>query len=382
MSYHLQYLSRRDQLIDYVKTSVRDNQSIQVAMEEVQKLFDEHYENGKETKEKEVKSKLVDLVPAMKKARFFTKLDILTALKEYDEKYFVSKRKYINMSFREVRHILNTAQVHSISPNIKLITLDADGTLYEDGDNIDETNPVKKVIINLLEANPNLNIAIITAAGYHHQATRYEQRFEHLLQDLSKCDESVRKRFFVMGGECNYCFCPNEKGKLDELKDDEWKLDEMKQWKEEEIEKFLKDVCDKITKVADDINLSYKYKLIKKPRAIGYIPNDPNSRGRAESCDEISLSIRRDLNPPFKFCSFHSNGQVWVDVGNKSLGVKAFQQKFGAKSDETLHIGDQWREVGNDIAARKSSCTLWIVKPKETKFFLELLLSDFKKIKK
>ena len=31
------------------------------------------------------------------------------------------------MSFREVRHILNTAQIHSISSKIKLITLDADG---------------------------------------------------------------------------------------------------------------------------------------------------------------------------------------------------------------------------------------------------------------
>jgi IMP and pyridine-specific 5'-nucleotidase len=34
------------------------------------------------------------------------------------------------MSFREVRHILNTAQIHAISKNIKLITLDADGKIF------------------------------------------------------------------------------------------------------------------------------------------------------------------------------------------------------------------------------------------------------------
>jgi IMP and pyridine-specific 5'-nucleotidase len=168
---------------------------------------------------------------------------------------------------------------------------------------------------------------------------------------------------------------------LVELEDDEWKLDEMKQWKKEDIEQFLKDVSEKIVSVADEINLSYKYKLIKKPMAVGYVPIDLNSRGRAESCDEISLALRRELKPPFKWCSFHSNGQVWVDIGNKSLGVKAFQKKFGVTHQETLHIGDQWREVGNDIAARKSACTLWIVQPKETKFFLELLMSDFEKNK-
>ena len=44
----------------------------------------------------------------------------------------------------------------------------------------------------------------------------------------------------------------------------------MKNWNEKEIEKFLNEVCEKMKSVADEINLSYKYKLIKKPRAIGY----------------------------------------------------------------------------------------------------------------
>jgi hypothetical protein len=40
------------------------------------------------------------------------------------------------------------------------------GTLYDDGANIDEKNPVKKVIVNLLQTNPDLNIAIITAVFF------------------------------------------------------------------------------------------------------------------------------------------------------------------------------------------------------------------------
>jgi hypothetical protein len=46
---------------------VRDNQSIKVAMEEIQNLFDEHYEKSCEhTKNKEpIQSKLSELVASM-----------------------------------------------------------------------------------------------------------------------------------------------------------------------------------------------------------------------------------------------------------------------------------------------------------------------------
>lgn len=378
MSYNPKYLSRRDALVDHFKHLVREKKSILEGIEEAEELFNEHhYLSLKETRP--IESKLAKLIPSLEKAVFFTPLNIKKALEEYDSKYHVSKRRYINISFREIRHILNTAQIHAIAKDIKLITLDADGTLYEDGANIDENNTVKDVIVELLKAKTDLQICIITAAGYHHQSERYEQRFDHLIKDLSKCDKSVYTRFFVMGGECNYCFVPNEKGKLDELKDDEWKTQEMKSWKEDDIKEFLGRVKESILEGAKELNLDYKYKLIEKPNAVGYIPVDTNNRGRSESCDELALRIRREIKPKFyHFCAFHSFGQIWVDVGNKSLGVKAFQEKFKALPNQTLHIGDQWREVGNDIAARKTATTLWIVKPKETLFFLTLLLKDIK----
>jgi hypothetical protein len=46
------------------------------------------------------------------------------------------------------------------------LILNSLGTLYDDGANIDEKNPVKKVIVNLLQTNPDLNIAIITAVFF------------------------------------------------------------------------------------------------------------------------------------------------------------------------------------------------------------------------
>ena len=36
--------------------------------------------------------------------------------------------------------------------------------------------------------------------------------------------------------------------------------------------------------------------------------------------------------------------------------------------------------TGNDIAARQCSTGCWVVNPKETKFFCEMILNDLKKI--
>jgi len=84
----------------------------------------------------------------------FTPLDLVSALHEYNQKYHITERKYVAPTFREIRHIFNTAQgnnslireayrlkksnsfaiaVHAISKQLQLITFDADGTLYEDG---------------------------------------------------------------------------------------------------------------------------------------------------------------------------------------------------------------------------------------------------------
>ena len=51
-----------------------------------------------------------------------------------------------------------------------------------------------------------VNVAIITAAGYPGQVGRYEERLEGLLQVFSNLEvpEETLERFYIMGGECNY----------------------------------------------------------------------------------------------------------------------------------------------------------------------------------
>jgi len=486
MSYQLIYVSHRDPLIEYFKQLVRDYKSIEAGLAQAEKLYNEHYDRGKDqlpssghrrlasfSDKIHVESTLTKVIPKLEKIRFFTPLKIVEALQEYDAKYSLRTRRYINITFREIRHLLNTAQIHAIAPSVKLITLDADGTLYEDGANFESDNPIKTSIIRLLQLRKTLHIAIITAAGYHHDATRYEQRFGQLIKSIATASnnssavksfsssssnttdttniatnqnqeykrtnsssngnvlldasEDIKSRFFIMGGECNYCFTPSNKKSLikpdqieegqlgsadsqnkfedcgidassnsnvktsnftdpatnlDELEGKMWMTDELKMRNEEDVQKFLKEVENLVSNSAKELHLDWKYKFIKKPFAIGYVPLDPNNRGRGESCDEIVLRIRNELKPPFRFCAFHSNGQIWVDIGNKSLGVKVFQQMTQSGPHETIHIGDQWTETGNDIAARKTATSIWVVKPKETRFFLDLLANDFEKLLK
>lgn len=65
------------------------------------------------------------------------------------------------------------------------------------------------------------------------------------------------------------------------------------------------------------------------------------------------------------------------------MAVKALQEKLGLKPVNTLHIGDQWVEkLGNDFSARQSATSLWVTKPSETLFFLQMLLNDLMKLNK
>ena len=36
-------------------------------------------------------------------------------------------------TFKEIRHIMNIATVHAVAPILKMVTFDADDTIYEDG---------------------------------------------------------------------------------------------------------------------------------------------------------------------------------------------------------------------------------------------------------
>jgi IMP and pyridine-specific 5'-nucleotidase len=191
-------------------------------------------------------SRLQQLVPTI--GTFHTRLPLRQAFEVYNAKHCLTKRKHIQISFNEIRHILNLAQVMAMrkpstteeeekkenfyvqaladastrdldsldddlqEDNIqpgqlhgpKMITFDGDQTLYSDGANFD-SNPRLANYLTLLLRH-GVTVAVVTAAGYEYNVEKYEFRLSGLLdyfkaQGLS---EEECHRFYLFGGECNY----------------------------------------------------------------------------------------------------------------------------------------------------------------------------------
>jgi IMP and pyridine-specific 5'-nucleotidase len=70
-------------------------------------------------------------------------------------------------------------QVRASAKDLRLITFDADGTLYADGMHMEQDNQMIRHIIHLMQHK--VHVAIVTAAGYPGEAHRFEQRLQGLL---------------------------------------------------------------------------------------------------------------------------------------------------------------------------------------------------------
>lgn len=79
-------------------------------------------------------------------------------------------------------------------------------TLYDDGTSFTDTSPLIALLITMMRAD--LRVAIVTAAGYPGDASKYEERLAGLLRAFQKYNlsEKLLERFYVLGGECNYLF--------------------------------------------------------------------------------------------------------------------------------------------------------------------------------
>src|SRR5271154_1321638 len=79
-------------------------------------------------------SKLSMLVPTI--STFFTPLALVAAFNYQDKLRHISSRRFVAPSFNDVRLILNTSQLISLTtptPTLQLLTFDGDVTLYDDG---------------------------------------------------------------------------------------------------------------------------------------------------------------------------------------------------------------------------------------------------------
>ncbi|KAF9287044.1 IMP 5'-nucleotidase [Mortierella alpina] len=347
-------------------------------MKSVEVMIEEH--RRKALKGVPEHSRLHRIVPSV--ASFFTPLPLEAAFLDANAKHSIAARRFVPPSFNDIRRILNTAQVMAIAPTISLITFDGDMTLYDDGTSFTETNTLIPLLITLMRAG--LRVAIVTAAGYPGDASKYEERLAGLLRSFqnNKLSEKLLERFYVLGGECNYLFrCGWKKSDvtgesvvgLTYIQPESYQPAEMLAWSHEDIQELLDVAEENLKRSVSAMNL--KAMILRKSRAVGIVPIN-NGKIAREQLDECVLSTQQRLleyqqmSAPHKiaipFCVFNGGNDVFVDIGNKLIGVQVLQKYLGAAPEATVHVGDQFLSTGNDFATRSSCCTLWIVNPEET----------------
>lgn len=361
------HLKEQDYLIDYMRR-MHETHTCEEVMIKMERWIAEHRQDPR-------RSRLRRLVPQL--GNFFTGLKLLDAFKEYDTVFSLSRRKYIPPNFAELRHIVNIAQVHASADALKLITFDADGTLYADGAHFDQDNAMIAHIINLMRCN--VHVGIVTAAGYPGEADKFERRLSALLETFRalRLPPDVTGRFHIMGGECNYLLrVTPETKRLEFVPDHQWQTPSMRAWREEDIQAMLTGAETLLVEGAKRLNLGVQ--LMRKPRSVGIVPQTPTIY---EVLEDIALTVQNQLQARVPFCAFNGGNDVFVDAGNKSLGLQAMMAFTGAQPHETLHVGDRFTLSGNDTATRDVCSVLWVANPEETGFFIKMLLQDIRKNK-
>ncbi len=246
------------------------------------------------------RSKLKLLVPSV--GNFFTPLPLRAAFIYQDNRRHISSRRFVPPSFNDLRVILNTAQILSLIHDgpLRLVTFDGDVTLYDDGESLAYENPVIPRILNLIALG--INVGIVTAAGYT-DANKYYARLHGLLDAIEASDlpSKLKSNLVVMGGESNYLFRFSElsPARLVFVPREEWALEEMRLWADEDISEVL-DVAE--AALNDCVkNMKLDAEVLRKERAVGIIPAE-GKRFAREQLEETVLVTQKILA---SFCSSH-----------------------------------------------------------------------------
>lgn len=300
---------------------------------------------------------------------FFTPLYLEDAFKYQDRQRFISRRRFVAPSFNDIRLILNSAQVLGLirSSDVELVTFDGDVTLYDDGACLMPDNPVIPRILRLLQQDRK--IGIVTAAGYT-DAPKYYERLQGLLDAIHTSPvltADQKQGLIVMGGESNFLFRfdPTSEARLSYVPRDEWLLDEMQAWSEGDITELL-DLAESALR-ACAANLNLPAAVLRKDRAVGVYPVN-GVRINREQLEETVLVVqntvqRSAVGSRLPFCAFNGGNDVFVDIGDKSWGVRACQRYFGGiDPSKTLHVGDQFLSAGaNDFKVCGASSGLRVI---------------------
>ncbi|EQC29746.1 hypothetical protein SDRG_12518 [Saprolegnia diclina VS20] len=328
-------------------------------------------------------SRLRKYIPKVR--RIFAPMKLMDAVHMYDESTHFSKRKRVAPTFKEVRHILNLATIHAIAPTLKMVTFDADDTIYEDGGTISASSEMVQVIVGLLQKG--IVVSLVTAAGYPNEPARYEARLHGILEVLAGLTPAERSRFHVMGGECNYLHVTETcattgKVSLRVVPGREWKDGRGERWDQAEVDQLL-DVAEKVLiEMVDTFQLTAA--VLRKERAIGIYNTSTTKRLCYETLEEIALTVQHALKDhSIPHCAFNGGNDVFVDIGNKALGISALQAFVGDRlptpqtllaGHECLHVGDRFTRTGNDTRSRDVASTVWVSNPEETGYIMKTLL--------
>ncbi|PWW75523.1 IMP-specific 5-nucleotidase [Tuber magnatum] len=320
------------------------------------------------------RSKLRFLVPSV--GTFFTPLLLEKAFLAQDARRSISNRRFVAPSFNDIRLILNTAQIMSLTTldvPLELVTFDGDVTLYGDGQCLTPTNPVIPRILRLMQKG--LCIGIVTAAGYT-DSMKYMERLRGLLDAIRNSKdltEDQKSNLIILGGESSYLYkyCPASPTLLTAEPREKWELDEMRTWSETDIQHLL-DIAE--TALRESVSaMKLEATILRKERAVGIIPAVPGVKFEREQLEEAVLAAQRTLELSvigrrLPFCAFNGGNDVFVDIGDKRLGVLCCQRFFrNVTGNQTLHIGDQFLSAGhNDFKARMAGTTVWVASPAET----------------
>ncbi|OQR82490.1 IMP-specific 5'-nucleotidase [Achlya hypogyna] len=378
-------LKEEDPLIELIRewimAPIDESAGLQLTIMEVfalvEEMINEHVVNWGPT------SRLRKYLPTVR--RIFAPMKLMEAVRQYDEATHFSKRKRVAPTFKEVRHILNLATIHSIAPTLKMVTFDADDTIYEDGGTISAASEMVGVIVGLLRKG--VVVSLVTAAGYPGEPHRYEARLHGILEALEALTPAERSRFLVMGGECNYLHVTStnpETGKvsLRVVPGREWKDGRGERWDQAEVDALL-DVAEKVLREMVD-TFQMTAAVLRKERAIGIYNTSTTKRLCYENLEETALTVQHALrNHTIPHCAFNGGNDVFVDIGNKALGISALQRfvgpllptpQAGLEGHECLHIGDRFTRTGNDTRSRDVASTVWVSNPEETGYIMKTLL--------
>jgi IMP and pyridine-specific 5'-nucleotidase len=150
------------------------------------------------------------------------------------------------------------------------------------------------------------------------------------LDGLENLSPEERSRFLVMGGECNYLFetvtnLDTGTISLQEIDGTKWKNGRGVRWKEEDIQLML-DLAEKTLEQTTKLLGMNSVQILRKERAVGII-NTSQKRFLYENLEEICLTVQQALQQcTVPHCAFNGGNDVWVDVGNKALGIRALQK--------------------------------------------------------